>query len=163
MRLRGCVATIWALLAILGIGLWPEPRLAPVVDACEERTRLELAGREAIRGGAPVLRCPGHAEAGCDGCRLLAPVGAAALLLGLPIDLNLAGEAELSALPGIGPGLASRIVSDREERGPYPRLEALSRVKGLGPARVGALRGWAEARPLGVEGRPLVDEGGDRF
>lgn len=57
-----------------------------------------------------------------------------------PIDLNRASADELEALPGIGPGLAERIVAARQER-PFSSLEDLQRVSGIGPSKVEALQG----------------------
>lgn len=50
------------------------------------------------------------------------------------LDPNRADAVELDRLPGIGPGLARRIVRDREENGPFRRVEELSRVPGIGAA-----------------------------
>src|SRR5262249_43500707 len=36
-----------------------------------------------------------------------------------PLDLNRATVAELARLPGVGPGLARRILEDRDRRGPF--------------------------------------------
>jgi competence protein ComEA len=52
------------------------------------------------------------------------------------IDVDRANAAELELLPRVGPALAQRIVSNREEFGPFGSLEALSRVKGIGPKLV---------------------------
>jgi competence protein ComEA len=58
-----------------------------------------------------------------------------------PIDVDRAGTKELEHLPRIGPALATRIVTEREARGPFGSLDALDqRVKGIGPAMVAALR-----------------------
>ncbi|MFN0098981.1 MAG: ComEA family DNA-binding protein [Gemmatimonadaceae bacterium] len=54
-------------------------------------------------------------------------------LSGKPTDLDVAGVEELDRLPGIGPALASRIVADREAKGPFGSLKELQRVKGVGP------------------------------
>lgn len=56
--------------------------------------------------------------------------------LSLPVDVNGASAAELSSLPGIGPVLAERIIAAR----PFAELEALTRVRGIGPKRLSALR-----------------------
>jgi competence ComEA-like helix-hairpin-helix protein len=53
-----------------------------------------------------------------------------------PIDINRAGAEELTSLPGIGPALAQRIVAYREEHGPFPSIEALQQVSGIGPQTV---------------------------
>jgi DNA uptake protein ComE-like DNA-binding protein len=76
--------------------------------------------------------------AGCA-CRVERMPGAARLTLGLRLDPNRDDEAALSALPGVGPRLARRIVQDRTRRGPFGDLDALSRVAGVGPATLRAL------------------------
>jgi competence protein ComEA len=52
-------------------------------------------------------------------------------ILGRPIPLNRAAEEDLGRLPGIGPGLARRIVECREARGGFSSLEELKEVRGL--------------------------------
>jgi len=49
------------------------------------------------------------------------------------IDVDRASADELERLPRVGPALAKRIVSDREEHGAFGSLAALMRVKGIGP------------------------------
>lgn len=61
------------------------------------------------------------------------------------IDLNGGDVAELSVLPGIGPGLAKRIVAHRDEHGPFHSIDDLSEVSGIGPRIVAGLRGYAVA------------------
>lgn len=56
------------------------------------------------------------------------------------VVLNLASEAELRKLPGIGKSRARAIVEQRERVGRFRRLEDLLRVKGIGPKRLAALR-----------------------
>ncbi len=73
--------------------------------------------------------------------------GAERLALGLPLDLNRASAEELAAVPGIGPALAARIVEDRARRGPFPSLDDLRRVRGVGPARLARARGHLETGP----------------
>ncbi|HHW92238.1 MAG TPA: ComEA family DNA-binding protein [Firmicutes bacterium] len=48
------------------------------------------------------------------------------------INLNRATKAELETLPGIGPTLAERIISYREQQGPFRRPEDLKNVSGIG-------------------------------
>ena len=48
------------------------------------------------------------------------------------IDPDRAGPQELGRLPGVGPGLARRIVEDRALHGPYGSLIGLDRVPGVG-------------------------------
>lgn len=52
----------------------------------------------------------------------------------LPIDLDVATEAEIEALPRVGPATAARIVANRDSFGPFSSLEGLRRVRGMGPA-----------------------------
>lgn len=56
------------------------------------------------------------------------------------LDLNRATAAELEALPGIGPVLARRIVTERRQSGRFGALEELLRVRGVGPRLLGRLR-----------------------
>jgi competence ComEA-like helix-hairpin-helix protein len=81
------------------------------------------------------IRFLGDAPAGSAGAHrdsVLAharPLGA-----GERIDLDRAGVRELERLPGVGPGLARKIIADREARGPFGGLDGLDRVPGIGPA-----------------------------
>jgi competence protein ComEA len=49
------------------------------------------------------------------------------------IDLNTAEPAELRLLPGVGETLAKRIISSRDEDGPFRSTDELRRVRGIGP------------------------------
>jgi competence protein ComEA len=59
------------------------------------------------------------------------------------ININAAGPEELMALPGIGPAIAAAIVEDRTARGPFSSVDDLLRVRGIGPAKLEALRSRA--------------------
>ena len=50
----------------------------------------------------------------------------------LRVDINKAGVAELSKLPGIGEQVAKRIIAYREENGPFEKAEELMNVRGIG-------------------------------
>lgn len=63
------------------------------------------------------------------------------------IDINSASVAELSVLPAIGPGLAERIVADREQRGTFESVDSLARVSGIGNAIIDRVRPYAVAVP----------------
>ncbi len=56
------------------------------------------------------------------------------------ININTASEKELEKLPGIGRGLAERIVDHREKYGPFRRPEHLIMVRGISDKRFRALR-----------------------
>ena len=57
------------------------------------------------------------------------------------VDLNTAEAEELATLPGIGEGLAKRIVDYRTEHGPFEGPEGLMEVSGIGEAKLAALEG----------------------
>ena len=49
-------------------------------------------------------------------------------------------EAELTAIPGVGPKTASAIIAYREQNGPFRSIDQLAEVKGIGPAKLAAMR-----------------------
>ncbi len=64
-----------------------------------------------------------------------------------PVDINTADAETLQRLPHIGAVTAARIVVDRQDNGPYKDLQALQRVRGIGPATVRDLTDLAVAAP----------------
>jgi competence ComEA-like helix-hairpin-helix protein len=56
------------------------------------------------------------------------------------LSLNRATTAQLDSLPGIGAKRAEAIVHDREHNGPFPSVDALTRVPGIKPALVARVR-----------------------
>ena len=66
-------------------------------------------------------------------------------ILGRPIPVNQATAEDFDRLPGIGPGLAQRIVAYREEHGPFPDLESLKEVKGIKEKTLAKLRSYLAA------------------
>ena len=48
------------------------------------------------------------------------------------VDLNVSTAKELQQLPGIGKGLAKRIVEYRTANGPFKSVEELMQVRGIG-------------------------------
>jgi competence ComEA-like helix-hairpin-helix protein len=56
------------------------------------------------------------------------------------ININTASANELETLPGIGKGLAERIIEHREKYGPFRRPEHLIIVRGISDKRFRALR-----------------------
>lgn len=99
------------------------PRLACADDAA-------LAGCGSVR--------PGLAYRGCEAVGTVP--GALLVARGLPIDVRFASEADLRALPGVGPSLARRIV-ERRSLAPLCGLDDLEALPGLGPKRVGSWLG----------------------
>ena len=58
------------------------------------------------------------------------------------IDINTASRAELERLPGIGAGLAARIIEHREHFGRFRRAEHLIMVRGIGERRFRKMRAF---------------------
>ncbi len=57
-----------------------------------------------------------------------------------PIDLNSATAQDLETLPGVGPATSSAIISHREKEGPFRSVDDLLDVRGIGEAKLDALR-----------------------
>ena len=75
------------------------------------------------------------------GAPTVAPTGtAAAGESARPLNLNLATQAQLEALPGIGPQLAAAIIKERDRRGGFRSVNELSSVRGIGDKRLADLR-----------------------
>ncbi len=55
------------------------------------------------------------------------------------VNLNIASQAELESLPGIGPAKANAIIAFRSENGRFRSLADLDRVPGIGPATLANL------------------------
>ena len=156
MNARACAAAVAILAAIVCVGLLPSRHVVAVEDACDDGAR--LATIDPDRGRTPVLSCPKP----CDGSSCPGPPsGAAALVVGVPIDVNRADADELRSLPGIGPGLARRIVAEREEKGAFRGLGDLRRVRGIGAGKLRALDGWAVVHQRPVT-RAIDTEGSTR-
>ena len=149
MNARACAAAVAILAAITVLGLLPSRPVVVPGEACDDAAR--LATSDPDRGRTHVLSCP----LPCGGTSCPAPLtGAAALVMGVPIDVNRAGADELRSLPGIGAGLARRIVGEREANGAFRSLAELRRVRGIGAGKLRALEGWAVARQ--PEARPVA-------
>ncbi|HYG79393.1 MAG TPA: helix-hairpin-helix domain-containing protein [Pyrinomonadaceae bacterium] len=56
------------------------------------------------------------------------------------VNINVASTAELEKLPGVGRGLAARIVAHRAEYGRFRRPEHLMMVRGISDRRFRAVR-----------------------
>lgn len=94
-------------------------------EVVRRRTRASSEGRRARR------RVP-HSERREERDSASAP--------SVAVDLDVASESDIEALPRIGPVLARRIVQDRNTNGPFGSLEGFQRVTGVGPAMAAALR-----------------------
>ncbi len=83
---------------------------------------------------------------------------AAPLEVRFQVDVNRADWPEMIQLPGLGKTLAQRILSERQENGPFHDLEDLVRVHGIGPRTLERIRPYLLPIPkdtdwAAVEGR----------
>ncbi len=62
------------------------------------------------------------------------------------VDLNAADAATLATIPGIGPGLAERIVAFRAANGPFASVDELLDVSGITDRRLDAILPYVVAR-----------------
>jgi competence protein ComEA len=58
-----------------------------------------------------------------------------------PVSLSSATPEQLDTLPGIGPVTAQKIVSYRQQHGPFTSVDGLDAIPGIGPARISELQG----------------------
>lgn len=84
-------------------------------------------------GEVPVEPVAGAAGGSASGA------GSAASSSGV-VDLNTATLEQLDALPGVGPSTAQAIIDYRQERGRFRSVEELLEVRGIGEAKLSALR-----------------------
>jgi competence protein ComEA len=66
--------------------------------------------------------------------------GAGAPSAAAPLNLNTATEAQLEALPGVGPTLAAAILAERDKRGGFTSVNDLRSVHGIGDRRFADLK-----------------------
>ncbi|HUG37678.1 MAG TPA: helix-hairpin-helix domain-containing protein [Candidatus Limnocylindrales bacterium] len=108
------------------------------------------SGAEAILTSAARTSAPRtHGEPGAAGARTVEPrepPRAPAPAAPRPLDLNQASLEQIARLPGVGPGLARRILDERERRGRFDSPDALRSVLGLGPKKLAALRDLVTAK-----------------
>lgn len=136
--------------AVRDPGLYELPDGARVADAIEaaggETTKADLGAinlAEVLVDGAKV-DVPKHAALGSSETSSATPAPSiptttqtAATTV---IDLNTADSVALETIPGIGPVLAGAIVQHRDENGPFPSVDALLDVSGIGPATLESVR-----------------------
>lgn len=73
------------------------------------------------------------------------------------IDLNRATRSELMQIPGVGPQLAERIVSHRDSRGQFARVEDLDAVHGIGGATLNKIRPWVVVNQTDLDSPPQTE------
>ncbi len=119
------------LVALLGSGLavdrWrrAHPDTVERIERFDREDAAAPAGDQASTRGLPSRPSKLRADPG--------PPGSA------PIDLNRATADELRRLPGVGSGLAARIIEARDAA-PFTSVEDLRRVRGVGAAKLERMR-----------------------
>jgi competence protein ComEA len=139
LLLVGCLAA--SLIAGHALERWN--RLSGALEDLEQEPRRRPAGRPTPDpGGAPTApgpearpapRRPDDSRGSGEPSRARGGPPPGSL-----VDLNGATSCELSCLPGVGPRLAARIVTLRQERGRFTALDELAEL-GLGPATTGRI------------------------
>ncbi|MEO5901942.1 MAG: helix-hairpin-helix domain-containing protein, partial [Ilumatobacteraceae bacterium] len=104
-------------------------------DANADGVNLAAVARDGSRVYVPVVgeAMPVVVDNGAPAVGSTLPAG--------PIDLNAATAQELDQLPGVGPATAAAIVAYRDAHGPFATVADLADVRGIGPAKLDALRG----------------------
>jgi competence protein ComEA len=98
-----------------------------------------------VGGAAGATPSPSGGSAASDGAAPSDPSPGAAggVLPDGRVVLNVAGEQDLTRLPGIGPARAKAIVALRSRLGRFRSLTDLRRVKGIGPRSLERMRAHA--------------------
>jgi competence protein ComEA len=104
---------------------------APLADGA--RLAIPLVGQPPPAEIAPQVPAGGVGAGGTAASGAAGSVGA-------PVDLNTADAAQLEALPGIGPSTAQAIIAHRGSNGPFRSVDELLDVRGIGEAKLAALR-----------------------
>ena len=127
----GLVFVLVSLVAGATIREWGrahETRLRDLVDRLTASEDAPPEGFGAAGGAAP------ESTAAMDARPTRSGVGRkSSALRPASLDPDRATASEWERLPGIGPALAQRIVSDRTARGPFRSADGLLRVRGIGP------------------------------
>ena len=146
-QLRLLILLAFTLLLGLGVREWR----AGFPDAAERFERFDR--EEAVSPLLPEADSPPAPAAPAGPGRMTppapatpAPAPAAPPPPAEPLDVNRADATELARLPGVGAGLAQRIVEERERRGRFDSPEALRYVLGMGPKKLAAIRRFITVR-----------------
>jgi competence protein ComEA len=145
---KGERVTVHVAGAVAKPGVYDLDAAARVSDAIEaagggapdaDLNRLNLAAKVADGQRVLVQRVGEAAPAGSVSPGGSGSAGGSADPSGL-VSLNSATQAELEALPGIGPSLAGAIITERERRGGFRSVNELRDVRGIGEKRFADLK-----------------------
>ena len=113
-------------------GALPTAQLAALNMAAPASDGMQIVVHT-LEEAAQLQHDPGPGTAGSD--------PAARNVVPGPVNINTATAADLDALPGIGPVLAERIIAWRTDHGPFPSVDALDAVSGIGTKLLANIRG----------------------
>ncbi len=103
---------------------------APIEDG--QQVLVPTAEEAALAQGSGASGTAEHGQAAVPGGAQRSPQQ--------PLNINTATAAELETLPGVGPVLAERIVTWRNDHGPYTSVDALDAVSGIGAKMLAGIR-----------------------
>ena len=119
----------------------PTATTSPSATAAPSVTAAARAGVVVLETGeednAPAASGSDRIPASTDEITGAVPTNSAASTL---ININTASAVDLETLPGIGPKTAEAIIAYRDANGPFATIEAITEVKGIGPATLEKLR-----------------------
>jgi competence protein ComEA len=120
--------------AVTEAGVYDLPAGARVADAIDAAGgTVEGADTDAVNLARVVA----------DGEQIRVPVAGEPSVGDGLININTADAATLERLPGVGPVLAQRIVTHREDHGPFASVDGLDDVSGVGPSVLEQIRAAA--------------------
>lgn len=133
---------------LLGEG-FPDPGVHQFSDATTLLGVIELTGLSGVAAGS--LTGAGDDQELVDGMALAMAASHGVvelgwmparqrLALGIPLHPDRMSHDDWVTLPGIGEKMAVRIEEDRQKYGDFGSVDALERVKGIGPAKLKQLR-----------------------
>lgn len=123
-------ASVEELVLIPGVGPAAAERIAQArpFQTLEDVMEVKGIGPSTFNKMKPYMTLEG------DAVQPLGGVGEA--VEGGKLNINTATEAELDALPGVGPATARRIVEYRNQHGPFQKIDDLNEVKGIGEGTI---------------------------
>jgi competence protein ComEA len=124
--------------AVRDPGLYRLPQGSRIADAlaraggATRKADLDLVNLAAPLADGSQIVVPSRSAAAAAGSGPSPPAG--------PVHLNSATEADLDALPGVGPVTAQKILDYRQQHGAFGNVDELDAIPGIGPKRLDQLR-----------------------
>jgi len=119
----------------------------PTADADVDRLNLAAPLVDGARIAVPRVGAEPSSEVTTS---VPGPAGAGGSGTGAPgeptVNLNTATAEELETLPGVGPATAAAILAHREDNGQFGAVEDLLEVRGIGEAKLEAVRDFVTVR-----------------